>query len=168
MQDLYDKNGYRTNVGIVLMNHAGQVLIAKRIKPRTTRDWQFPQGGVKAGESIEQAMYRELEEEIGLQSWQVQVLASTNDWLRYRIPKRFRGHDNVRIGQKQRWFLLFLKHPLAKIQLAHGGTEPEFATWQWVNYWEPLSRVVRFKFRVYRDVLSAFVSVASSVARVRL
>ncbi|WP_140397751.1 NUDIX domain-containing protein, partial [Escherichia coli] len=50
--------------------------------------WQFQQGGFNPGDSAEQAMYRELFEEVGLSRIDVRILASTRIWLRYIYPKR--------------------------------------------------------------------------------
>lgn len=81
---MIDKDGYRPNVGIVICNRKGQVLWARRIRQNS---WQFPQGGVDYGETPEDAMYRELYEELGLQKSDVRLLASTRFWLKYRLPK---------------------------------------------------------------------------------
>ena len=105
MSDLIDAEGFRTNVGIVLMRGNGQVFLGRRTGGR---GWQFPQGGVRQGEEPEQAVYRELQEEIGLTRQDVELLGSTADWLRYRLPPRYvrRNQQPLCIGQKQRWFLL--------------------------------------------------------------
>jgi 8-oxo-dGTP pyrophosphatase MutT (NUDIX family) len=58
-----DREGYRLNVGIILSNTRNQVFWGKRVREDA---WQFPQGGMKRGETPEQSMYRELEEEVGL------------------------------------------------------------------------------------------------------
>ena len=80
---MIDNDGYRANVGIVLCNQQSQVMWARRLGQDA---WQFPQGGISAGESADEAMYRELWEEIGLNQDAVKVLASTNSWLRYKLP----------------------------------------------------------------------------------
>ena len=100
-----DSEGYRPNVGIILCNEEGRLFWAKRIGQRS---WQFPQGGIQRDESPEQAMFRELAEEVGLRPEHVQVIGCTKDWLRYRLPKRLirRGGKSTCIGQKQIWFLL--------------------------------------------------------------
>ncbi|MFX4335988.1 RNA pyrophosphohydrolase, partial [Acinetobacter baumannii] len=89
------------NVGIIVANDQGQVLWARRYGHDA---WQFPQGGIVDGETPEQAMYRELKEEIGLEPQDVKVLAQTRGWLRYRLPRRFIRNDKppVCIGQKQK------------------------------------------------------------------
>lgn len=87
---MLDRDGYRPNVGIILLNHRNQVFWGKRIR---THSWQFPQGGIDRGETPEQAMYRELHEEIGLKPEHVEVLARTRDWLRYEVPDRYIRRD---------------------------------------------------------------------------
>ncbi|STU38626.1 adenosine (5')-pentaphospho-(5'')-adenosine pyrophosphohydrolase [Klebsiella pneumoniae] len=78
---MIDDDGYRPNVGIVICNRQGQVMWARRYGQHS---WQFPQGGINPGESAEQAMYRELFEEVGLSRKDVRILASTRNWLRYK------------------------------------------------------------------------------------
>ena len=103
---MVDADGFRPNVGIVLSNDRGQVLWARRVGGRDA--WQFPQGGIKSSESVEDALYRELFEEVGLESASVEILARTSGWLRYRLPRRMRRHNSAPgfVGQKQKWFLL--------------------------------------------------------------
>lgn len=146
-----DAEGFRPNVGIILSGPAGQVLWAKRIGQNA---WQFPQGGINPGESAEQALYRELYEELGLAPAQVRVLGVTPDWLRYRLPRRYvrRGRSPMCVGQKQKWFALQLLAPETEVRL--DCTEcPEFDGWRWVDYWHPLNEVVAFKRDVYRLAL---------------
>lgn len=83
---MLDRDGFRPNVGIILLNHRNQVFWGKRLR---THSWQFPQGGIKHGESPEQAMYRELKEEVGLRQEHVRILGRTRDWLRYDVPKQW-------------------------------------------------------------------------------
>src|SRR5947209_5319172 len=83
---MLDKEGYRPNVGIVLANQRNEVFWGKRVNQHA---WQFPQGGIDHGETPVQAMYRELEEEIGLQRAHVRILGRTRDWLRYEVPERW-------------------------------------------------------------------------------
>ena len=82
---MLDRDGFRPNVGIILLNQRNQVFWGKRIR---THSWQFPQGGIDRGESPEQAMFRELHEEVGLQPEHVRIVARTRDWLRYEVPDR--------------------------------------------------------------------------------
>jgi len=146
-----DADGFRPNVGIILANSRGEVLWAKRIGQAA---WQFPQGGIKHYETPEQAMYRELEEELGLKPDHVDILGCTGDWLRYRLPSRLirRGRRPVCIGQKQRWFLLRLRACESLVRFDATG-QPEFDAWRWVEYSWPLAEVVAFKREVYRCAL---------------
>ena len=149
---MIDAQGFRPNVGIVIANDSGQLLWARRIGGRDA--WQFPQGGINPGEQPEQALYRELEEEVGLSATAVEVIACTRGWLRYRLPKRFlrKGEEPLCIGQKQKWYLLKLLADDTAISLADNA-KPEFDHWQWVSYWYPLNQVVYFKREVYRRAL---------------
>jgi len=146
-----DSDGYRANVGIILSNQKGQVLWAQRMGQDA---WQFPQGGVNPDETAEQAMFRELWEEVGLQQQDVEIIASTNSWLRYKLPRRMvrRYSQPVCIGQKQKWFLLRLTSDESRLDL-QATDDPEFEGWRWVDYWYPIKHVVYFKKRVYRCAL---------------
>jgi len=146
-----DVNGYRANVGIILRNQSGKLLWAKRIGQDA---WQFPQGGISENESPEEAMYRELQEEVGLCTDDVEIVARTRGWLRYRLPKRLvRQYSRpVCIGQKQIWFMLNLVGDENKVRF--DLTEnPEFDFWRWIDYWSPLKEVVAFKRNVYMRAL---------------
>ncbi len=117
--------------------------------------WQFPQGGIRAEETPEQAMYRELEEEIGLQPKHVSMLGATRGWLRYRLPERYirRSQQPVCVGQKQVWFMLRLVGEEHHVRLDLSD-KPEFDHWRWVDYWYPLKEVVPFKRPVYKKALN--------------
>jgi len=151
MTDQIDAHGFRANVGIVLIRDSGDVFLGGR---RDGRGWQFPQGGVRQDESAEQALYRELREEIGLESADVEVLAATRSWLRYRLPRRYvrRRSKPLCIGQKQRWFLLRMLGGEERLRFDL-TTEPEFDSWRWVDYWSPVREVIYFKRNVYARAL---------------
>jgi putative (di)nucleoside polyphosphate hydrolase len=152
MSDVIDSDGYRANVGIVLMHGAGEVFLGRRTGGR---GWQFPQGGVRRGEQLEDALYRELHEEVGIHRADVELVGRTVEWIRYRLPQKFvrRNRHPVCIGQKQRWFLLRLKREDA--QFAFDSTaEPEFDQWRWASWWEPVREVIYFKRPVYTQALT--------------
>ena len=130
---MIDSDGFRPNVGIILANHKGEVLWARRIGQDS---WQFPQGGIKHDESPEQALYRELAEEIGLSADDVEVISCTRGWLRYRLPRRMVRQNSrpVCVGQKQKWFLLRMLSPDASVRY-------------------PLGQVFSFQREVYRRAL---------------
>ncbi len=150
MTDQIDAAGFRSNVGIVLQRPSGGVFLGRRTGGR---GWQFPQGGVQQGEDAEQALMRELHEEIGLTPDAVEVVASTTGWLQYRLPRRFvrRNARPLCIGQKQRWFLLRLRGE-ERFSFDH-TSEPEFDDWRWASYWEPVREVIAFKRLVYVSAL---------------
>jgi putative (di)nucleoside polyphosphate hydrolase len=147
-----DADGFRPNVGIILTNARGELLWARRIGGQDA--WQFPQGGIKHHESPEQALFRELEEEVGLRPDDVAILGVTRGWLRYRLPTRFirQQQQPMCIGQKQKWFLLQFLAAEDRINVVQNAT-PEFDRWRWVSYWYPINNVVAFKRDVYRRAL---------------
>jgi putative (di)nucleoside polyphosphate hydrolase len=102
-------------------------------------------------------MYRELYEETGLEPAHVELIASTREWLRYRLPQRMlrRNRTPLCIGQKQIWFMLRLLAGDHSVNL-RASAEPEFDSWRWVPYWYPLKEVVFFKRRVYESALKEF------------
>ena len=148
---MIDAEGFRANVGIVLANAQGQLFWARRIG---RAGWQFPQGGIDVHETPEQALLRELGEEVGLDARAVEVIGRTHGWLRYRLPQRFQRDGAPRcIGQKQVWFLLRFRGDDSAVRLDAGAT-PEFDAWRWVDYWQPLDEIIFFKRRVYARALT--------------
>src|SRR5574339_960080 len=150
---MLDKEGYRPNVGIVLANQRNEVFWGKRVNQHA---WQFPQGGIKHGETPLQAMYRELEEEIGLQHAHVRILGRTREWLRYEVPHKWLRNDTrggAYRGQKQIWFLLRMVGRDCDVRL-RTSDKPEFDAWRWLDYWVPLDSVIEFKREVYRKALA--------------
>ena len=149
---MLDRDGYRPNVGIILCNWRNEVFWGKRVKEHS---WQFPQGGIKLGETPVQAMYRELQEEVGLLPSHVKILGRTRNWLRYDVPvqwlkREWRGSYR---GQKQIWFLLRLVGRDCDVHL-RASEKPEFDAWRWNDYWTPLDSVIPFKREVYQQALS--------------
>lgn len=157
---MIDQDGFRQGVGIILVNNRRQLFFAKRIGKSA---WQFPQGGMKLNETPEESMFRELYEEVGLNSTDVRIIASTRGWLKYRLPGRLvREHSKpLCIGQKQKWFLLHFLNVDERIDLS-ATPNPEFDSWNWVSYWYPLTRVVSFKRRVYGLAMKEFARVVLS------
>lgn len=155
---MIDSDGYRPNVGIILANQSGQVLWARRIGEDA---WQFPQGGIHDRESPEEALYRELGEEIGLSRGQVEIVGCTKGWLRYKLPGRLlRQNKTAFVGQKQKWYLLKMLSADEAVRVDRSRS-PEFDEWRWVSYWYPLGQVVSFKRDVYRRALKELVPFVS-------
>ncbi len=149
---MIDDDGYRRNVGIILCNQHNKLFWARRLNQS---GWQFPQGGIKEGESPEQAMYRELHEEVGLKEEHVEVMGRTLEWAYYDLPKHFirPNGEATCIGQKQIWFMLRLTGDQGNISFERTNS-PEFDRWRWVDYWEPAFDVVHFKRNVYLSALT--------------
>jgi putative (di)nucleoside polyphosphate hydrolase len=152
-ESIIDENGYRANVGIILADGQGSVFWGRRVGHDA---WQFPQGGMMPGECEEEAMYRELNEEVGLNPSDVKLIGATRGWLGYRLPRSLvrprPGQDQLCIGQKQKWFLLHLDGAEEMIRL-NLHEKPEFDRFRWVSYWYPVEQVVAFKRDVYRRAM---------------
>jgi putative (di)nucleoside polyphosphate hydrolase len=148
---MLDRDGYRPNVALVIVNAKNQVFWGKRIREHA---WQFPQGGIDAGEAPEQAMYRELREEVGLSPEHVKILGRTRDWIRYQVPSHWvkREHRGTYRGQKQIWYLLRLVGRDSDVCL-RATDHPEFDAWRWHEYWIPMESVIEFKRDSYRRAL---------------
>ena len=150
---MIDSDGYRANVGIVITNEKKQILLAKRFRQDA---WQLPQGGIDKNETELDALYRELQEEVGLSSSQVTLIAKTPKWLRYELPNEHvrRTQKPTCIGQKQVWYLLKQNSSDDEITL-NLHDDIEFDDWKWVDYWKPVDEVINFKREVYEDMLKA-------------
>ncbi len=147
---MIDRFGYRLGVGIILLDQQDRVFCANRVFPKNA--WQCPQGGIELNESIAQTGYRELYEETGVKRNQVQLLAMTSTWLSYDLPKKLQRPHSLPlcVGQRQRWLLFRLCVKQVRINFDPDKTgSPEFDHYQWVDYDEPVKRVVDFKKELY-------------------
>lgn len=145
---------YRPCVGVMLLNDKGQVFVGERID--TPGAWQMPQGGIDPGEEPQEAALRELWEEIGVTSDQVEVLARTADWHTYDLPDHLLGKvwKGKYRGQKQLWFVLRLTGPESAINIE--TDHPEFGQWKWSNAAELVSDIVPFKRDIYEALVAEF------------
>jgi putative (di)nucleoside polyphosphate hydrolase len=139
---------YKPNVAGILRNREGKILICERVN--VPGAWQFPQGGIDEGETPEQALVRELWEEIGLDAGDFRILSQRGGY-RYLFPNdRKRGHD----GKDQIYFLCDFLAADAKINVA--TEHPEFRAWKWVQpqefqrAWLPEMKVAVYS-QVFRD-----------------
>ena len=120
----------------------------------TPGNWQFPQGGIHAGEAPYDAAWRELGEEAGLTGVHVEARAEYPEWLAYEWPadiQRASGGQHHRIGQVQRWFLFDAHHP--DIEPTPDGVE--FQAWRWATTDWILGQLVEWRRPVYQRVLES-------------
>jgi len=153
---LSDLSAYRPNVGVVLFAPDGRVWLGRRAGTPGPLNWQFPQGGLDPGESLEAAARRELAEETGVRT--VSMLGQTEDWIAYDFPEGYAGSKAARgwKGQKQKWFAFRFEGDDSEIDLGAHDADVEFDAWRWCDLDSALDLVVPFKREAYRQVVEAF------------
>jgi putative (di)nucleoside polyphosphate hydrolase len=152
---------YRQGVGLMLFNPQGLVFTAKRIDTEAEA-WQMPQGGIDEGETAQQAVFREMKEEIGTDS--AEILGESADWLRYELPqdvvgKVWKGRYR---GQMQKWFALRFTGRDCDIDIR--TEHPEFSDWRWSRLDQLLDLIVPFKRDLYRAIIAEFTPIACDLA----
>ena len=153
---------YRKNVGLIVLNSRNQLLISQRKDQKT---WQFPQGGIDAGESPKVAARRELFEEVGIGKNDVSIIKESEHWYPYDLPQKYQNRsDSMKKfkGQTQKWFMLKANIEF-EINLLNQMPQ-EFVAYQWVSFWYPLSHIVSFKKDVYLSVLNEFLPAYIEIA----
>ena len=159
---------FRANVAAVIVDtKKKKILMFKRIAKKNKDskllsdggqlrwNWQFPQGGVNYGETEEEALLRELEEEIGTRD--VTIINASKIRTRYRYPNKMIKilHNKPEWkpfrGQQQRWFLLELNCDTKNITFKHYPIE--FEEFKWFLPRIGLQKVVPWKRKAYRKGL---------------
>ncbi|MDH4945189.1 RNA pyrophosphohydrolase [Sulfurimonas sp. C5] len=147
------KEKYRPNVAMIIMSHEypkqKQIFIAQRNDLGDI--WQFPQGGIDEGEEVKEALFREMEEEIGTK--QAEIVAEYPEWISYDFPPKIAKSMKPYKGQTQRYFLVKL-HKDADINL--DTKHPEFSSYKFVGVDEVLDITAHFKKPVYESVINYF------------
>ncbi len=152
--DKKDRRPYRQGVGAVLFNADGLVFAARRLDTGGEA-WQLPQGGIDGDEDPRDALFRELEEEIG--TAKAEIIAEIPGLLGYDLPAdlsarvwkgRFRG-------QQHKWYALRFLGTDEDIDIT-AYDHPEFSAWKWVALKDLPGMIVPFKRPVYEAVADAF------------
>lgn len=155
--DYYQKQfdeAYRPGVGALLVNADNKVLVCERIDSRNS--WQLPQGGIDDGEDPREAVFRELEEEVGVGADKAEIIAETKEWLYYDFPPHVvEKFGNQYRGQRHKWFALRFKGSDEDFDL-NTFEEPEFSAWKWVELDKVAESVVHFKRESYRQIIAEF------------
>ena len=145
---------YRNGVGIFLLNKNKKLWVGKRIDS-DSKFWQMPQGGIDTGEKEDDAMKRELKEEIGINN--VNILMKSEDWFQYDLPQElmksiWKGKYK---GQRQKWYACEIVDDDNKINLNYH--KPEFSEWKWIEPRLAIDLVIPFKKSMYEKILDTFI-----------
>ncbi|MEM7193966.1 MAG: NUDIX domain-containing protein [Pseudomonadota bacterium] len=141
---------YRENVGILVTDGSGNVLVGNL--RRDPLVWIMPQGGIHPGETPEQAMYRELEEETGIKPGEVSFIAKTQNAIRYKFREPMRLDGSEYSGQEQIWFILnIIGNPGLQVPM-----DDEFLDLRWAEPSWVLRNVSAYKIAVYEEVFDYF------------
>ena len=145
---------YRPCVGMIILNDKNQILVGRRID-YPSGYWQMPQGGIDKDEVPEEAVWREMMEEIGTNN--AKLIRTSSVWLSYDIPKdtlQTLPWGKKYIGQKQKWFVFRFTGKDSDINIR--TENPEFSEWKWAKHDSLLDNMVPFKREIYTKVLSEF------------
>ena len=144
---------YRPNVAMIIVSQnypdKKELFIAQRND--LTDIWQFPQGGIDKGEEVKEALFREMEEEIGTDA--AEIVGEYPEWISYDFPDKIAKKMKPYKGQTQRYFLVKLGKD-AKINLA--TKHPEFINYKFVDVDKVLDYTAHFKKPVYETVINYF------------
>jgi putative (di)nucleoside polyphosphate hydrolase len=149
---------FRASVGILIINHKGLVLAAERIK--VPGAWQLPQGGINQGEEDEEAVLREIREELGLSALDIddlfQPLGTHAGWFGYQLPKEDWKPKTGR-GQTQKFFAYRFEGGDDRFnESIKAVPEPEFRPCKWTKMSDLVAEVWQVRRPVYEAVGRAF------------
>jgi putative (di)nucleoside polyphosphate hydrolase len=139
---------FRAGVVAVVTNSSDLVLAFERSD--VPGAWQLPQGGIDVGETPLSAIWRELGEETGLGSSDVELIGEHPVWLVYEFPDHVRS-DGKRLGQAQRWYFFRARDD----SVEPTPDDVEFVAWRWVERAWLVDHVVGFRREVYRAALTS-------------
>lgn len=139
---------FRAGVVAIVTNSKLQVLAFERSD--IAGQWQLPQGGMEPEETPEAAAWRELEEETGLGTSDVELIEEFSEWTVYEWPNGAR-ESGRRLGQAQRWFTF----RVVSDNIVPSPDGVEFVSWKWVEPEWLIEQVVEFRRSGYERVLGA-------------
>ena len=151
------KQQYRKCVGMMILNNKNEILVGRRLD-HPSGYWQMPQGGIDLNENPEEAVWREMMEEIGTNN--ASLIQTSKCWFNYDIPKDTLEKlpwGKIYIGQTQKWFLFRFTGQDSDVNVS--TSNPEFSEWKWSKYESLVDSIVPFKRELYRKIINEFKSI---------
>ena len=145
---------YRRCVGMMILNSNNEILVGRRLD-HPSGYWQMPQGGIDENENPEEAVWREMMEEIGTNN--AELFKISNQWVKYEIPQETLDKlpwGEIYVGQMQKWFVFKFSGESNDINVE--TENPEFSEWKWMNISNLVNNAVPFKRIVYKAILDEF------------
>tara|TARA_B100002003_G_scaffold71361_1_gene66485 strand:- start:15 stop:458 length:444 start_codon:yes stop_codon:yes gene_type:complete len=147
-------------VGMMILNDNNEILVGRRLD-YPSGFWQMPQGGIDDNENPEEAVWREMMEEVGTNN--AELIKMSSQWVNYNIPQDTLDRlpwGKRYVGQTQKWFVFRFTGQESDINV---GTEnPEFSEWKWTKFNSLADNIVPFKRDVYKKILEEFKDIFSS------
>ena len=144
----------------MILNDNNEILVGRRLD-YPSGFWQMPQGGIDDNENPEEAVWREMMEEVGTNN--AELIKMSSQWINYNIPQDTLDRlpwGKKYIGQTQKWFIFRFTGQESDINV---GTEnPEFSEWKWAKFNSLVDNIVPFKRDVYKTILEEFKDIFSS------
>ena len=148
------KQQYRRCVGMMILNNKNEILVGRRLD-HPSGYWQMPQGGIDLDENPEEAVWREMMEEIGTNN--ASLIHISDNWLNYDIPKDTLEKlpwGKTYVGQTQKWFVFRFTGQDSDINVRTDN--PEFSEWKWSKYESLVNNIVPFKREIYKRIINEF------------
>ena len=144
----------------MILNDNNEILVGRRLD-YPSGFWQMPQGGIDDNENPEEAVWREMMEEVGTNN--AELIKMSSQWVNYNIPQDTLDRlpwGKRYVGQTQKWFVFRFTGQESDINV---GTEnPEFSEWKWAKINSIVDNIVPFKKDVYSTILEEFKDIFSS------
>lgn len=150
---------FRAGAASVIYKDAANIGHFKRAVP-PVGVWELQQGGIDLGESPEEALWRELKEELGCEVSDFELVHEMPSWTIYQGLDSLEDTTHDRLGQAHKWFFLKLK-PGSTIDLSK-ATHQEVSECAWTTFESIIESAPEYKKAVYQQVYEYFKQITAA------